>query len=112
MNGATPQALADRRCYHHGRRSAVACCPACGRFFCRECIAEHEGRVLCTACLRAEVAPAEAPRRRRFVTGALGAVASFLVLWLFFHALGRLLGAVPSTFHDRAGPAAAAEAGR
>ena len=41
-----------QRCFNHAGREAVARCPECGQFFCRECITEHEDRVLCSACLK------------------------------------------------------------
>ncbi|MFP4054916.1 MAG: rhomboid family protein [Phycisphaerae bacterium] len=47
------------RCHNHPQREAAARCPECGRFFCRECVTEHEGRVICSACLRAITEPAE-----------------------------------------------------
>ena len=43
--------LSQQRCFNHTSREAVARCPECGRFFCRECITEHDDRVLCAVCL-------------------------------------------------------------
>jgi hypothetical protein len=44
--------LAAQRCFHHSLREAVARCPECRQFYCRECITEHEERVICATCLR------------------------------------------------------------
>src|SRR5580658_7631208 len=33
--------LLDQRCFNHDLREAVAQCPSCKRFFCRECVTEH-----------------------------------------------------------------------
>jgi hypothetical protein len=44
--------LATRRCLIHPDREAVARCPSCHQYFCRECVVEHESRFLCAACLR------------------------------------------------------------
>ena len=44
--------LAHQRCFNHATREAVARCPECHHFFCRECITEHDDRVLCTGCLK------------------------------------------------------------
>jgi hypothetical protein len=89
------------RCFHHPEREAAARCPGCRRFYCRECVTEHAGRVLCAACLRDRSRTA-VPRALRL--GRLFAAAPFLLalllLWLGFYGAGRLLLAVPSQFHD------------
>lgn len=41
----------DHRCWNHEGREAVCRCPECGRSFCRECVSEHQSRLLCAACL-------------------------------------------------------------
>lgn len=45
-------ALIHQRCFNHATREAVARCPECSQFFCRECITEHDDRVICSACLK------------------------------------------------------------
>jgi hypothetical protein len=45
-------ALVHQRCFNHATREAVARCPQCSQFFCRECITEHDDRVICAACLK------------------------------------------------------------
>ena len=43
--------LIHRRCLHHPAREAVALCPECRRFYCRECVTEHTGRMICAGCV-------------------------------------------------------------
>lgn len=93
--------LANQRCANHEFREAVARCPECGNYFCRECIVEHEGRVVCAACLK-RLTAAQAKGRRRF--GLLVAVGQcllgILTVWLFFYLVGRALVSLPSSFHE------------
>ncbi len=96
--------LALQRCLHHGEREAIARCPECGHFFCRECITEHDERVICASCLAKLTRPAEA-KARRFRLAALrpwiGAFSGIVVAWLCFYFIGRTLAAVPSDFHAK-----------
>lgn len=43
-----------QRCWNHEAREAVCRCPECGRSYCRECVTEHDGRLLCALCLKAQ----------------------------------------------------------
>ena len=94
-------ALVHQRCLHHGNREAVARCPECKRFYCRECVSEHDNRILCAGCLRRLLEPA-APRRGhldgicRLGMSAIG----FALIWFFFFLIGRGLIAIPSSFHE------------
>ena len=45
-------ALAERRCVLHPEREAAVRCVACQRYYCRECVTENSGRMLCAHCLR------------------------------------------------------------
>ncbi len=93
--------LAQQRCYNHASREAVARCPDCRQFFCRECITEHEDRVVCAACLR-KLANVPLTRRRGFV-GALRIAQLLLGLimaWFFFYLVGENLISLPSSFHE------------
>ena len=96
--------LAHQRCFNHARREAAARCPSCGRYFCRECVSEHEGRLLCVGCLGAQVQHRSAGRRllapiRRGACAAMGV----LLLWAVFFACGKALLAIPSEFHEQRG---------
>ena len=44
-------AVAARTCKIHPAREAVARCPECSSYYCRECITEHEFRMVCASCL-------------------------------------------------------------
>lgn len=95
------QDLAHQRCFNHARREAVARCPECGRHYCRECVTEHEDRVVCASCLTRLTARGE-ERILRWATlvRLVQCAAAFLVLWVAFYALGQGLLALPSSFHD------------
>ena len=45
--------LKHKRCFNHADREASARCPSCKNDFCRECITEHDGKMLCVNCLKA-----------------------------------------------------------
>lgn len=94
--------LVHQRCFHHSQREAVARCPECRQFYCRECITEHDDRVICAACLR-KLAAAPATTRRSFAVAAipvLQTAGAFVLLWLFFYFLGAALLSLPSSFHE------------
>jgi len=82
-------------------REAVARCPECRRFYCRECITEHDDRVICAACLR-KLTVADAPRHASlaWLRASLQAVAGLLLIWIFFYFLGAALLSIPSSFHE------------
>src|SRR5438128_2599445 len=90
-----------QRCVHHANREAVARCPECGRFFCRECVSEHEDRVLCASCL-ARVGRVE--KRERSILGlflrSFLAMLGFLTAWWFFDLLGQGLMKLPASVHE------------
>ncbi|HET6427118.1 MAG TPA: rhomboid family protein [Phycisphaerae bacterium] len=98
---ADNQSLSAKRCFHHAQREAAARCPHCRRYFCRECVTEHEGRLTCAQCLR-RIAEAEQARRRRTLgaVGALVAMVGVVVAWGAFLLLGRLLLSLPDEFHQ------------
>jgi hypothetical protein len=95
------QSLAYQRCLNHAEREAVARCPECGQFFCRECITEHEDRVVCTACLK-KLARVPLTQRPVFATVlrlcqcGLG----ILIVWFFFFVIGENLLRTPASFHE------------
>ena len=55
--------LASARCFKHLSREAVARCPECSKFYCRECVTEHEGRMMCRSCLDALLQEDEKTKR-------------------------------------------------
>lgn len=92
----------QRQCLHHGDREAVARCPECGQFFCRECVVEHEDRVLCAACLRRLLRPAARPGRSafRWLARAAAFGLGLVTAWLVFYGTGRILLNIPAAVHD------------
>ena len=94
--------LHQRHCLNHHMREAVARCPECGHFYCRECIAEHEDRVICAACLRKSLRLPEKKHRPMFVGFARVATfcLSLMVGWLAFYFAGKILLSIPTSFHD------------
>jgi hypothetical protein len=89
--------LVHQRCLNHASREAVVRCPDCRRFFCRECVIEHAGRMICSDCLTAIAAPREINRARTAFWSA-GAAGGFLVAWAIFYYAGMMLARVPSDF--------------
>ncbi len=94
-------AVVHQRCFHHSLREAVARCPECRQFYCRECITEHEDRVICAACLK-KITAAETTKRLSFawawpcVQLSLGLV----IVWFFVYLLGAGLLSIPSSYHE------------
>lgn len=100
-------ALETSKCIHHAEREAAARCPECRHYFCRECITEHAGRVICSSCLKKSVDE----RREKQSAGGLRkllrrsfagvyALICLLVLWIFFFTLGQLLLELPADYHS------------
>jgi hypothetical protein len=93
--------LLHQRCYNHMLREAVARCPECRRYFCRECVTEHDDKVLCAGCLNNKTMPAVGGLTRlsglfRIFHFLLGA----MLLWIFFYYVGQILLSLPSAFHE------------
>ncbi len=84
--------LIHQRCWNHELREAVCRCPACARYFCRECVTEHAARLLCAACLQAIARAVPARRRRsRALLAPLAALAGLLLSWSIFYIGGEIL---------------------
>ena len=79
----------------------MAGCQVCLRFFFRECVTEHEDRVICAECLR-KIVSARGSRAAgvRRVFGALLPLVGLLIAWLFFYGVGRSLLLIPASVHD------------
>ena len=92
--------LKVQRCFNHAGREAVARCTICGRFYCRECVAEHEGKMTCGRCLSAAGLKADNKRFMDRVVPAALMLSGFMVLWLLFFMAGQGLLAIPSSFHE------------
>ncbi len=95
--------LARQRCLLHPLREAVARCPSCRDFYCRECVTEHDHRLLCAACLR-KIAASTSSETPRQVFGAAWSVVKFggaiLLVWFAFFLVAQFLARAPTTFHN------------
>jgi hypothetical protein len=94
-------ALFQRRCSIHAGREASARCLECEQFYCKECVTEHDDRLICSACLRQLTAKPE--RRSNALAGLLRmaqCVVGVFLCWAFFQMLGKLLLRMPSSFHE------------
>ncbi|MFP4541539.1 MAG: rhomboid family protein [Opitutales bacterium] len=94
--------LVPQRCFTHPGREAVARCPECGHGFCRECVTEHQGRVLCRACLEALTGETQGHRRglgRALLELGLAGI-GLVTLFLAFKLLGSWLAKTPAIFEQ------------
>jgi hypothetical protein len=85
----TNAATIYQRCWNHEGREAVCRCPECGRSYCRECVTEHQSRLLCAACLTRlarQTAPDSATRRHVLPAALL--LGGLALAWLLFFSAG------------------------
>ena len=93
--------LIHQRCFNHSLREAAARCPECGRCFCRECVTEHDDRMICAVCLRHLVKPPFTQRTAfRAAVRSAQVLAGMATVWLVFYLLGQLLVSLPDSFHE------------
>lgn len=88
-----PESVPQQHCWNHPVRGAVCRCPICHRPFCRECVSEHDSRLLCAACIKAAVSAPDQAGRRRTASLLWPAVAlvSTLLAWAAFFSLGHII---------------------
>jgi hypothetical protein len=94
--------LALQKCFNHLSREAVARCPECTRSFCRECVVEHEDRIICAGCLARMVAARTRASRTLDLAPfwrAAAALAGLIFAWFLFFTIGRSVLSVPDDFH-------------
>jgi hypothetical protein len=94
--------IAARKCVRHSGREAIARCPACREDFCRECVIEHEGVLLCAPCLAREAAAKnrkESSSRWRMGSVIL-TVLCVVLLWVVFYGFGQFLKMIPADVHE------------
>ena len=93
--------FSQQRCLNHAGREAVARCPVCHQCYCRECVTEHDDRLICAACLKKAFPPLA---RRRFrlarVLRAGQCALGMLTAWLFFYWMGQALLSIPTSFPE------------
>lgn len=92
--------VASRRCFHHPQREAAAMCRECRRTFCRECVIDSGGELICASCLRVRVKPkVEGRTRFRALAGVLQVGAALVASWFFFYMTGRIFVTVEPPLH-------------
>ena len=95
------EGLSQQHCLNHALREAVARCPECKQFYCRECITEHEDRVVCASCLKKV---AQTATGKKYSLAGLARVSlcavGFLTAWLFYYWIGDALLSASADFHD------------
>ncbi len=93
--------VSRQRCFYHWQREAVARCPECRRFYCRECVTEHVDRLLCAACLAKITTPlARSHKSFQPIALFLQSLAGFILLWAVFYYAAQILLAIPSPVHE------------
>ena len=94
--------LAQLRCLHHPVREAAARCPECRQYYCRECVTEHENRVICAGCLRKSAETAGSGRSEWLprVRAGVWTLSALLACWLLFYVLGDMLLRIPDDVHQ------------
>ena len=95
------QDITHQRCLNHRAREAVARCPECGRFFCRECITEHEDQVLCATCLLKRLKPdRQRYHRHQWVYRWGHFLTGLILLYVLFFYFAQILLSLPIAFHE------------
>jgi hypothetical protein len=97
----TASDITRRRCFNHPLREAAARCPSCRRFFCRECVTEHDDRVLCVTCLNRTAGTGGGLRKRlpKFFP-VLQFLSGIFIAWMLFYGAGQLLISIPADYHE------------
>ena len=99
LGGANPSAIYAQE--SRGQREAVARCPSCRRHYCRECVTEHDHKLLCASCIAALTSSSEVQEQRRWpILPTVQLSASVFVLWVSFYMVGQALLSIPAEFHD------------
>ena len=93
-------AFFEQRCLYHSSREAVCRCPSCQNYYCRECVLEHEGKLICTRCLAAATQPKQVTDSTKW--GLLSVLASggLLLCWVLQYYLGWAFSQISTTFHE------------
>jgi hypothetical protein len=77
--------IARQQCWIHTQREAVCRCLDCEHFYCRECVSEHEGRLLCAACIhRLATRLASPAKTSRIPWVPVAALLGILISWTVF----------------------------
>jgi hypothetical protein len=97
MSALAGPPLAGQRCANHFAREAAVRCPGCTGFFCRECVTEHEHRMMCAPCVAKKNIARASTKSGGFVWAILSA-GGLLIAWMVFYYAGVGLASLPSSF--------------
>ena len=101
MTTTPPLPLSRAHCLNHPRREAAARCTSCGQPFCRECVTELDGRMVCGPCYQAKTQAPVAKKRDWFLLSvALQALIGLALIWWNARMLGERLMQPTSSFHE------------
>ena len=96
----TKEKLSRQRCANHAQREAVARCPECQRHFCRECITEHDGKLLCNHCLdQVSVKQIKRYGRAKSIIYLLFCLVGFLLALGCFYTVAKAISSIPQQYH-------------
>lgn len=92
--------LIKSKCQNHTSREAVAKCPICQHYYCRECVTEHNNQFICVGCLSTQQTGVNNSKNSFFTVFKLILFSIFTILtsWYFFQIIGSLLLKIPSSF--------------
>jgi len=97
------KAVYSKRCSNHPSREAVARCPICQKFYCRECITEHDGKMLCKYCLESKIESQKNDKKSSLflkqVIIVILFISSFALSWFLFAMLGKIIMLFPQKYH-------------
>lgn len=99
--------VSARMCAIHPAREAVARCPSCSAFYCRECITEHDYRMICAGCLAALLEGKGEVEKKGGRAGLGGpaitlvqVVVGVMVVWFVCFTMAELLREMPPDLHS------------
>jgi hypothetical protein len=101
--------LVALKCEVHAMREAAARCTVCSHHYCRECIQEHEGRMVCGNCLslKSSLEPKHFAGFKEMLVRLVMALASAALLWGAFWCIFTIGSLLPAEVYkspvERAG---------
>lgn len=92
--------LVKSKCQNHHTREAVAKCPICQHYYCRECVTEHNNQFICVGCLSTTQEEKKSSKGSvlTILKLILFSVFTILTSWYFFQIIGSFLLKIPTSF--------------